>query len=879
MNKNIYLSSPVNRISANIRWMGRLIVISVVLSCCIVFTAQAQLTITKYVAASSDDAEQQGPTGTSPGAVNLISNDLEMVNDMQSPAAGTQTVGIRFQGINIPQGAVITSAYITFTAVAADYPMINSDTNTFLNIKGEAADNAPTFSTATNNISGRAMTAASVGWNPTDWITGSKYNTPSIAAVVQEIVNRSGWISGNSMSFIISGTGHRSAASWDDVTSGNQPKLVINYTTLHLNTTVTNVLCHGNSNGAITLTVSGGIAPYSFDWSNNGLLGYTDPQNLTNVPAGSYVVKVRDNVGATAETYATILQPGAALSLATTVSDVTSPGGSDGAVDLTVTGGTYPYSFLWSNSGTTEDISGVSSGTYTVTVTDGNGCSATTSATVATISNPSSVTKYLYLSDPSSSLDRVDPVATNDITTAKSPSLYTTPRVIIDATSSFTVLYTGGKVFKFSHTTGVDNNRLMLIGVSWRDGNAPDSVKYGGVPLSLVGVNTANGNAKVAIYKLLNPNSGSAIVTVSFPTAPSNGAVIGVMTFAGVNQTTPLGTFNSAKNTTAGPATVNIASASGDLVFSTAALQTKLFVSPGGGATSRWNIATSGDMRGAGSTLLATSGTTTMSWTLSGKEDWCIAGVAIKPAAANTNTTFTQNPVLCQDLVVKAGLISVETFVDIMDGTMPSNPNISASLKYGANTIANLVNPAYNSSTGALSWSTTLGSDVLIPAGSAITLTINTSQAGVAFNINYDSKTKPSKLSFLTSTYIKVNSIKVFDAPYSAGNEVTSLYTNNNYYVRVDVSDPFGSSDINGVTLIGTRPDNSVHYINMGPSMVVSTPTCSKIYEYAWPGPQLVGTWHIQAIAHEGTEGVVYSTAIDIPSYLRGCRLKQNRYT
>ncbi|HPB26427.1 MAG TPA: hypothetical protein PLE11_11775, partial [Bacteroidales bacterium] len=380
--------------------------------------AQAQSTLTVGVVSSADDAEQQGNTGTSPGAVSLTSADLELVNDLQSPSAGTQTAGIRFQNVTIPQGATIVSAYITFTAVAPDSPMNNSD-NTSLNIYGQAADNANTFTTTVNNISSRVLTTAYTTWNAGTWVTGSKYNTPAITGIVQELVNRSGWASGNSMAFIITGTGHRSAASWDDVGSGNEPKLVITYTTLNLTNTVTNVLCYGGNTGAINLSVTGGTPPYTYDWSNNGFTGYTDTEDLSGLTAESYVVKVKDNTGMTAQTYATITQPGAPVTPSTSVTNVSTPGGSNGAVDLSVSGGAAPYTYNWSNSATTEDISNLTAGTYSVTVTDASSCSATTSAVVGTVSNPASVTKYLYLSDPSQALDRVDPVYTNDLTTAQ----------------------------------------------------------------------------------------------------------------------------------------------------------------------------------------------------------------------------------------------------------------------------------------------------------------------------------------------------------------------------------------------------------------------------------------------------------------------------
>ena len=77
--------------------------------------AFAQTTITRTVAAESDDAEEEGVGGSSPGAVYLDSSDLELVRDNGS-TQGTQQVGIRFTNITVPVGATITNAYISFVA-------------------------------------------------------------------------------------------------------------------------------------------------------------------------------------------------------------------------------------------------------------------------------------------------------------------------------------------------------------------------------------------------------------------------------------------------------------------------------------------------------------------------------------------------------------------------------------------------------------------------------------------------------------------------------------------------------------------------------------------------------------------------------------------
>ncbi len=165
--------------------------------------------IDKRIASSMDDVEQH-----SDGSMYTNSSDLELVAD---GTRGNQTIGLRFTNIDIPQGATITNAYIQFTTDET-----NSGT-TNLTIKGDDSNSAASFTTATNNVSGRAKTAASASWNPTSWSSvgqaGSAQRTPELKAIVQEIINRSGWSAGNHLAFIITGTGERTAEAYDGVPS------------------------------------------------------------------------------------------------------------------------------------------------------------------------------------------------------------------------------------------------------------------------------------------------------------------------------------------------------------------------------------------------------------------------------------------------------------------------------------------------------------------------------------------------------------------------------------------------------------------------------------------------------------------------------------
>jgi gliding motility-associated-like protein len=146
---------------------------------------------------------------------------------------------------------------------------------------------------------------------------------------------------------------------------------------LILSNTQVNVLCFGNNTGSIDLTVSGGTGPYTYAWSNN-----TTAQDPSNLIAGAYTVTVTDANGCAATATVTITQPASALVATTTQVMIACFGGSTGSVNMTPTGGTAPYTYVWTGGSTAQSAIGVPAGTYTVVVTDANGCTTTISATI-----------------------------------------------------------------------------------------------------------------------------------------------------------------------------------------------------------------------------------------------------------------------------------------------------------------------------------------------------------------------------------------------------------------------------------------------------------------------------------------------------------------
>ena len=141
-------------------------------------------------------------------------------------------------------------------------------------------------------------------------------------------------------------------------------------TPLQVNAVTSDIDCFGNNNGSINLTVSDGATPYSFIW-NNG----TTTEDLFNLTAGTYTVTVTDAAGQSFTSSYTIIEP-SEITATYSVTNVTTLGGNDGAIDLTPSGGVMPYTFYWSTSPTqnTEDILNLTVGTYTVYLVDANNC-------------------------------------------------------------------------------------------------------------------------------------------------------------------------------------------------------------------------------------------------------------------------------------------------------------------------------------------------------------------------------------------------------------------------------------------------------------------------------------------------------------------------
>jgi gliding motility-associated-like protein len=200
--------------------------------------------------------------------------------------------------------------------------------------------------------------------------------------------------------------------------------------------------CPGNADGSIRVIlnpVTTGPYNYEIDYAGASIVGSSSQdETINNLPSGNYEIIVSDGTGCMDTTSITISSPAAIVFDTIQVTDITSAGGSDGAIDIEISGGTAPYNFTWGHGPSTEDVSGLTAGFYTITVTDNNSCSRDTIITVSepgimnitgaitdvscfggndgtiTLSVTGGIAPYTYLWNTSSTADSIENVPAGD---------------------------------------------------------------------------------------------------------------------------------------------------------------------------------------------------------------------------------------------------------------------------------------------------------------------------------------------------------------------------------------------------------------------------------------------------------------------------------
>ncbi|MGK4567320.1 SprB repeat-containing protein [Flavobacterium sp. 3HN19-14] len=263
----------------------------------------------------------------------------------------------------------------------------------------------------------------------------------------------------------------------------------------------TNVSCFGGNTGSASVTVTGGTAPYTYDWTGTPTGDAT--ASITGITAGTWVCSVVDSKGCTGSFSFTISQPAAALSVVANAStNVSCFGGNTGSASVTVTGGTAPYTYDWTGTPTgdaTASITGITAGTWVCSVVDSKGCTGSFSFTIT---------------QPAAALSVVANASTNvncfggntggaSVTVTGGPAPYTydwTGTPIGDATASASGLTAGTWVCSVVDSKGCT-------------GSFSFTISQPAAALSVV----ANASTNVSCF---GGNTGSASVTVTGGTAP-----------------------------------------------------------------------------------------------------------------------------------------------------------------------------------------------------------------------------------------------------------------------------------------------------------------------------------------------------------------------
>lgn len=146
-------------------------------------------------------------------------------------------------------------------------------------------------------------------------------------------------------------------------------------------TSVTNVNCHGESNGDINITTSGGTPPYTYTWNTNPVQNTEDAANL---PIGTYSVNITDAHNCTTAVNNIPITEPPVLSISALNATIATCGNSNGTANVTATGGTSPYNYTWNNNPNpnSSNLANVAGGNYTINISDGHGCTVDSAITI-----------------------------------------------------------------------------------------------------------------------------------------------------------------------------------------------------------------------------------------------------------------------------------------------------------------------------------------------------------------------------------------------------------------------------------------------------------------------------------------------------------------
>lgn len=307
------------------------------------------------------------------------SSDTVAVTANPSPTAATTAVNAACGGSN---GSATVSAsggtnpYTYLWSNSATTTTIsNLSAGTYFVTVTDASGCTSTGSASVNNIGGPSVAVSSSNVNCYGGNSGSASAVASGGTTPysylwsngQTTMNATGLLAGT---YTVTVTDTNSCIASSAITITQPAQLLVAPST-------TNVLCYGGNNGTANANPLGGTSPYTYLWS-----GGQTTATISGLIAGTYTVSVTDSKSCTASNSVIITEP-AAFSATLSSTGVSCNGASNGSATVTGAGGTGPYSFLWSGGQTTNSINNLAAGAISVTVTDNNGCTATSSGNIS----------------------------------------------------------------------------------------------------------------------------------------------------------------------------------------------------------------------------------------------------------------------------------------------------------------------------------------------------------------------------------------------------------------------------------------------------------------------------------------------------------------
>src|SRR5690606_29319420 len=331
------------------------------------------------------------------GDYTVVVTDANGCETEQTFTVGTEDVTITLTGVAVDAVCTASNGAITLTIEGGtpDYTISWTGPNGFTSSDKDLTDLAPgTYNVTVTDANGcEATTSVEVGVDDvTITVTPVIVNTTCIAAIGSIDITVAGgtepytylWSNGATTEDIADlAAGDYTVVVTD--ANGCETEQTFTVGTEDVTITLTGValdaVCTA-SNGTITLTIEGGTPNYTISWT--GPNGFTSSdKDLTDLAPGTYNVTVTDANGCEATTSVEVGVDDVTITVTPVIVNTTCIA-AIGSIDIRVAGGTEPYTYLWSNGATTEDIADLAASDYTVTVTDANGCETEQTVTVGT---------------------------------------------------------------------------------------------------------------------------------------------------------------------------------------------------------------------------------------------------------------------------------------------------------------------------------------------------------------------------------------------------------------------------------------------------------------------------------------------------------------